>query len=156
MSTPHRADQQPEPGPDSLGYLIKHVYLRYSEVSAQALAAYEVNGRLIAVLRMLAAHEPAPQGEVAKRMGVDRTTMVALIDELEGKGLVQRNQDPGDRRRNVIVLTETGRDVLWRSLETVQETERRFLAALSPDETKVFRKALQVLVRHDAAPPTAR
>jgi DNA-binding MarR family transcriptional regulator len=155
VSTPHRADQPPEPRPDSLGYLIKHVYLRYSELSAQALAPYGVNGRLIAVLRMLAAHEPAPQGEVAKRMGVDRTTMVALIDELEGKGLVQRHQDPDDRRRNVIVLTETGADVLRRSLETVQETERRFLAALSPAEAKVFRKALQALAHDDATPPAA-
>lgn len=153
MSTPHRADQPPEPRPDSLGYLIKHVYLRYSELSAQALAPYAVNGRLIAVLRTLAAHEPAPQGEVAKHMGVDRTTMVALIDELQDKGLVQRHQDPDDRRRNVIVLTETGGDVLRRSLQAMQDTERRFLAALSPHEAELFRKALQALAHDPETPP---
>lgn len=155
MSIPRRAGQPPEPRLENLGYLIKHVYLRYAQLSAQALAPYAVNGRLVAVLGILAAHQPAPQGEVAKHMGVDRTTMVALIDELEDKGLVQRRQDPDDRRRNVIVLTETGRDVLHRSLEAVQTTERGFLAALSPDDAKAFRRALRALVQEDEAPPAA-
>jgi DNA-binding MarR family transcriptional regulator len=160
VSSPRRADQQPpaappEPAPDSLGYLLKHAYLRYSEVSSQALAPYAVNGRLIAVLRTLAAHDPAPQGEVAKRMGVDRTTMVMLIDELQDKGLVQRHQDPQDRRRNVLVLTDTGAEVLRRSLETMQATERWVLRELSPDEARALRKALQVLVHVAEAPPAA-
>jgi hypothetical protein len=59
-----------------LGYLLKHAQLRFFEL-----------------------------GAIARAMNVDRTTMVALIDDLQLKGLVQRRQDPDDRRRNVVERT---------------------------------------------------
>lgn len=46
--------------------------------------------------------------ELAGRLGVDRTTMVALIDGLERKGLVERRRSARDRRRNVVLLTAEG------------------------------------------------
>ncbi len=75
-----------------LGYLLKHVHLRFTEASAQALAPFGVDGRELAVLAVLAADRPLSQMEAAIRIGVDRTTMVALVDALEGKGLVARRR----------------------------------------------------------------
>ena len=67
-----------------------------------------MTGRELAVLTVLAGDEPASQQQAAQRLGVDRTTMVALVDALEGKGLVQRHADAADRRRNVVELTAAG------------------------------------------------
>src|SRR5262249_23120664 len=63
-----------------------------------------------AVLTVLAGQEPGSQQQAAQRLGVDRTTMVALIDALEDKGLVRRHADAEDRRRDGGGLTEAGRD----------------------------------------------
>src|SRR4051794_17119836 len=70
------------PGPEvttRLGYLLKHAQLRMNELSTRALEPFGVNGRELAVLVMLAGREPESQQQAAQRLGVDRTTMVALL-----------------------------------------------------------------------------
>ncbi|WP_232050294.1 MarR family winged helix-turn-helix transcriptional regulator [Actinoplanes sp. OR16] len=59
-------------------------------------------------LRGLAHRESASQLQVAQTLGIDRTTMVALLDVLERKGIITRRTDPADRRRNVVEHTEHG------------------------------------------------
>jgi DNA-binding MarR family transcriptional regulator len=61
------------------------------------------------VLSVLRADHPLSQQEVAEQLGVDRTTMVALVDALESKGLVERHRNAADRRKNIVQLTSAGR-----------------------------------------------
>ena len=140
------------PGPElttRLGYLLKHVQERLREQSSAALAPYGVDGRELAVLVVLASAEPASQQQAAQRLGVDRTTMVGLLDALEGKGLVTRHPHAADRRRNVVELTAAGRDTFRDAIRASDEAERRFLAPLSQPAAERFREALQQLL----APP---
>jgi DNA-binding MarR family transcriptional regulator len=125
-----------------LGYLLKHAQLRYFELQATALEPYGITGRQCAVLIAIDDQEPRSQQEVAERLGVDRTTMVGLIDELEAKSLVDRRPDPGDRRKNVVALTATGRETLTAALTATAAVERDFLAALSPADATTFRRLL--------------
>src|SRR5690349_8578256 len=81
-----------------LGYLLKHTQLRLAEHAGPALAPFGLDARELAVLAVLAAGRPLSQLEAARRLGVDRTTMVALVDTLEGKGLVERRRSEEDRR----------------------------------------------------------
>ncbi|SDN75233.1 MarR family winged helix-turn-helix transcriptional regulator [Actinacidiphila guanduensis] len=139
-------DAPPEVLTSRLGYLFKHAYLRLTEESARALAPYGIDGRELAVLAVLDAHAELSQLEAAGRLGVDRTTMVALVDTLEGKELVERRRSPQDRRKNIVRLTPSGRQRLHDAESARQEMERRFLAALSPsDATRLF-AILQSLV----------
>src|SRR6266704_7192861 len=80
-----------------LGYLLKHAQLRLAELTSSAMAPFGISGRECAVLIVIDDRAPLSQQEVARRLAVDRTTMVALIDDLESKGLVQRRPDPDDR-----------------------------------------------------------
>jgi DNA-binding MarR family transcriptional regulator len=140
------------PGPElttRLGYLLKHVQERLREQSSAALAPYGLDGRELAVLLVLDSGEPASQQQAARRLGVDRTTMVALLDALEAKGLVTRHPHAEDRRRNVVELTAAGRDTLRDATRASDEAERRFLAPLSKPAARQFRDALQQLL----APP---
>jgi DNA-binding MarR family transcriptional regulator len=137
------------PGPEvtmRLGYLLKHAQLRMNELSTRALAPYNVNGRELAVLVMLAGREPESQQQAAQRLGVDRTTMVALLDTLEGKGLVSRHPQPEDRRRNVVELTETGQLLLEKAAAASDEAEREFLSPLDPGTARQLRSALRALI----------
>src|SRR5271170_3719192 len=124
---------------------MKHAHLRLTDLTSSALAPFAISGRECAVLIAIDERAPLSQQEVARRMGVDRTTMVALIDDLEGKGLVQRRQDPDDRRKNVVVLTDAGRTTLRRASAATEEAERRFLAPLSGAESATFTEALRAV-----------
>jgi DNA-binding MarR family transcriptional regulator len=137
------------PGPEvtmRLGYLLKHAQLRMNELSTRALAPYNVNGRELAVLVMLAGREPESQQQAAQRLGVDRTTMVALLDTLEGKGLVSRHPQPEDRRRNVVELTETGQLLLEKAAAASDEAEREFLSPLDERTARQLRSTLRALI----------
>jgi DNA-binding MarR family transcriptional regulator len=129
-----------------LGYLLKHAQLRLAEMTTAALAPYGLLGRELAVLVVLAGREPASQQEAARRLGIDRTTMVALLDALEAKGLVARHPDAGDRRRNVVELTAAGRSTLDRATQASDDAERRFLAPLTPQAAKGLKDALRALI----------
>jgi DNA-binding MarR family transcriptional regulator len=132
-----------------LGYLMKHAYLQLADLTGSALAPFGISGRECAVLIAIDERVPLSQQEVARRMGVDRTTMVALIDDLESKGLVQRRQDPDDRRKNVVFLTEAGRATLHGAAAATEQAERRFLASLPGDESATFTEALRVVAFPD-------
>ena len=129
-----------------LGYLLKHAQLQLGELTSAALAPYGLSGRELAVLLSLAGGEPASQQEAAQRLGVDRTTMVALLDALEAKGLVTRHPHAGDRRRNVVELTPAGQQTMGAATEASDDAERRFLAPLTGQAADQLRAALQLLV----------
>jgi DNA-binding MarR family transcriptional regulator len=131
---------------DRLGYLLKHAQLRLAEHAGPALERFGVTGRELAVLTVLAGAVPLSQQQAAARLGVDRTTMVALVDELEGRGLVARAPDPADRRRNLVHLTAGGRRTLEEGAKASREAENAFLGALDPAEAEQFRKFLQRLL----------
>ena len=130
-----------------LGYLLKHAQLGLAGLTAAALGPFGLTGRELAVLTVLASGEPASQQQAAQRLGVDRTTMVALVDVLEDKGLVQRHAHAEDRRRNVVELTEKGRDRLHEAGEAAQEAERRFLAPLSRKDAQRLKAALLAVIQ---------
>lgn len=142
MTTP------PEALASRLGYLLKHAQLKLTEAAAQALAPFGIDGRELAVLVVLAAESaayPLSQLEAAGRLGVDRTTMVALVDRLEGKGLVERRRSPEDRRKNIVGLTPAGEDCLRRAERARAAAERRFLAPLGKEEADRLVRTLQIL-----------
>jgi DNA-binding MarR family transcriptional regulator len=131
---------------ERLGYLLKHAQLRHAELNAAAMRPLGITGRQCAVLIAIHDHEPQSQQDVARRLDVDRTTMVALIDELESKALASRIPAPDDRRKNVVVLTARGRETLTAALTATAEAENDFLAALSKADAKMFRRLLATVV----------
>lgn len=138
---------------EHLGYLLKHVQLRFSELTAAALAPAGINGSEAAVLRTIDNPNPLAQGEIARRMGIDRTTMVALIDDLQERGLVRRRQDPDDRRKNIVELTEAGQDITRLATGARDRAEQTFLSPLSADEAEQFKKTLRALLYDSPASP---
>ncbi|GIM95712.1 MarR family winged helix-turn-helix transcriptional regulator [Paractinoplanes toevensis] len=132
---------------DRLGYLLKHVQLSLTEQTGAVLAPLDVTGRELAVLTVLGGPEALAQQQAAAKLGVDRTTMVDLVDALQGKQLVERRPDPADRRRNLVHLTERGRQVLVEGSRVHARAEREFLAALDEDEIRQLKSLLQRVLK---------
>lgn len=139
-------EEPPAPLGSRLGYLLKHAHLRLADLAGQALAPHGVDGREWAVLLVLADDEPMSQREVARRLGIDRTTMVALIDGLEDKRLVERRTHPDDRRKNVVGLTAEGGETLRKVTRAGDDAERRFLAPLTAADAQRLKDVLRILI----------
>jgi DNA-binding MarR family transcriptional regulator len=146
---------QPIPPPGSppqagtshrLGYLLKHAQLRYTRLISAALEPLGIGPREWAALLCLDEQHGHSQKEVAELLGVDRTTMVALIDGLRANGWIERQPQPDDRRKNIVTLTRTGRDVVQRGGRLVDDCERRFLAALSAADAEHLKNALGAVI----------
>ena len=138
------------PGPQlqrRLGHQLKHAFFALEALHAEHLADSPVNVRELAVLLLLDGREPESQQQAAERLGVDRTTMVGLLDGLERKGLVVRQPDQADRRRNVVALTDAGRAAMKETKAASDRAERELLSGLSAAEAKQFRDLLSRIAR---------
>lgn len=131
---------------DVLGYLLKHAGLALEQRTDAALAGLGVTARDLGVLRVIAGGEAESQQEVAAVLGVDRTSMVALLDALEGRGIVARKPSQRDRRRNVVELTEDGRDLFRRAEARNTDAERSFTSALGNAGAAELRRALRTVL----------
>lgn len=129
-----------------LGFLLKHVHQRLLQTAGPALEPYGIDGRELAVLTVLGEGSPLSQQEAARQLMIDRTTMVAMVDALEAKGLVVRRPDQADRRRNLLEPTGPGREVLATATAARDAAEREFLKPLGPEGSRRFTEALRVLL----------
>jgi MarR family transcriptional regulator, transcriptional regulator for hemolysin len=86
------------------------------------------------------------QTQLAAMIGVDKTTMVVTVDELERLGLAERVPSPTDRRARVIRVTDAGRRRVAEGLEILSSVQESVLASLPDDEREVFVRALMRLV----------
>jgi len=119
--------------------------------TAAALQSIGLTPPLFAVLNYLQASEGAIQQKIGSAMGIDPSTMVSLVDQLEGAGLAQRRPLPHDRRAREVVLTPKGRRTLEKARELAKQVENDVLQGLSSAE----RRQLVALLRKafEAAPP---
>jgi len=139
-------DGLPDALASRLGYLLKHAQQLLVTAAGPALLAFGIDGRELTVLAVLGAGPPLSQQQAAEQLGVDRTTMVALVDGLEDKGLVARHRSPDDRRKNIVALTSAGRRCLTGASAARDAAERDFLAPLGDAGADQFVAALRTLV----------
>ena len=119
--------------------------------TAAALESIGVTTALFSVLNYLLSHGAAIQQEIGAAIGIDPSTMVSLIDELERAGLAKRRPHPQDRRAREVVITPKGRRTVERGRALAREVEDAVLQGLASEERrqliKLLRKALS------SAPP---
>ena len=101
--------------------------------------------RLLATLEEFG---PASQAALGRRSGIHLSDMVATINELADRGLVERAPDPSDGRRNIISLTAAGKRQLRRLEKRLAETQDELLAPLSPEERRRLIELLSKLSDH--------
>jgi DNA-binding MarR family transcriptional regulator len=128
------------------GQLFFRLWRASHERTADALESIDMTPALFGVLNVLGAREGAIQQEVGTAMGIDPSTMVSLIDELEGKGLAKRGPHPSDRRARVVSITHKGRRLLERCRKMAAEAEDEVLRGLTAAQrgqlVKLLRRAL--------------
>jgi DNA-binding MarR family transcriptional regulator len=138
-----------------MAYLLKRAFITLEELHDEYLTPLGLNARELALLLFLDGREPESQRQAALRLGVDRTTMVGLLDTLEHKDLVIRRPHTEDRRRNVVDLTPAGRATLKRAIRASDRAEQQLLAGLDDLEAAQLRSLLGRVASSAAGTPDA-
>jgi DNA-binding MarR family transcriptional regulator len=85
------------------------------------------------------------QAALAEAIGADKTRIIAILDELQQSGLIERVADPEDRRARLLAITKEGRRVKEATQAAIQRGEERWLGTLSATDRAVFLRVLQEL-----------
>jgi DNA-binding MarR family transcriptional regulator len=110
--------------PSSLAFLLSQVGLHAARRFAERMQEIDLSPSLFRVLNLVDAAEGRSQQAIGQAIEVPASRMVALVDELERRGLVERRPDPEDRRIRALFLTKDGRQTLARGREIAASHER--------------------------------
>jgi DNA-binding MarR family transcriptional regulator len=127
---------------NTLVHLLTDAAARIEKETARDLDMLGLSPRQLRVLVTLVEQGPASQRPLGDLLGIDRTTMVALIDALEKLDLVERKRDPDDRRAWLVTPTDRGKSTADWAIKMVQSAEARALQALTDHQRETLRKLL--------------
>jgi MarR family transcriptional regulator, lower aerobic nicotinate degradation pathway regulator len=130
--------------------LLTQTALHADRLVNEGLAGVDARKWHYAVLVTLDESGPASQAAVSRRTGIYRSDLVAIINELADRALVERTPDPDDRRRNVVTITPQGRRYLDRLEELLARIQDDLLAPLSQSERAQLTGLLTRLMDHHA------
>jgi DNA-binding MarR family transcriptional regulator len=137
------AAREPElAGPGGFAFLLVQLGSEVARQFAAELAPLGVEPRHVGMLTRLAANEGKAQQAIGELIGLNPTQMVFLVDELEGRGLVERRRNPSDRRSYALFLTDAGRAML----ASVQAAGRAHQDKLGSSLSRVEREQLTALL----------
>jgi DNA-binding MarR family transcriptional regulator len=115
--------------------------------AADALGSLDLTPALFGLLNVLGTRDGAIQQELGAAMGIDPSTMVSLIDQLERAGLAKRRPCPRDRRAREVTITAKGRRLLERARAMILDVEEEVLGGLGERDREqlltLLRRALE-------------
>jgi DNA-binding MarR family transcriptional regulator len=116
------------------GYLISRLGFYAAKQFAERLATVGLTPRLWGAMNMLDHEGDVSQQQLGRAIGMDPSSVVSTIDELEAKGWVQRRRHPTDRRAYALHITDAGRETLTRARRLAGGAQNELLAPLDDAE----------------------
>jgi DNA-binding MarR family transcriptional regulator len=129
-------------------WLLTQLAVHAHRFSSEGFAEAGARGYHYRVLAALDAFGPASQVELGRRGNMDRSDVVAAVNELAANGYVERAPDPADRRRNIVTLTAAGVAQLARLERALGRAQDELLAPLSAEERQALTGLLARVLAH--------
>ena len=131
---------------DQIGYLLSKAHLRVHTRANEELEPLSLTVKHYGLLTLLVHEGSVSQGRLGEVMKIDRTTMVALIDELERAGHVDRTRNPEDRRAYALAATASGKRVQRKAATLMKQVYAETLSPLSPSERAELQRMLRAII----------
>jgi DNA-binding MarR family transcriptional regulator len=132
--------------PSSIAFLLSQVGILASQRFARRIAEVGLHPPQFRVMNMIDAAEGRSQQAIAEAIGAPPSRMVAIVDELEEQGLVERRPHPGDRRVHALHLTKAGRKSLAGGRKVAAEHEEELMRGFSAADRKLLAAFLRKVV----------
>jgi DNA-binding MarR family transcriptional regulator len=126
-----------------LGYLLRRAQGAMHRDFMAAVAEFALTQKQVATLWLIQANPGVSQVEVAEALGMDRATMMSLVDRVEDRGFVVRKRSSTDRRRQELYLTPAGQGTLRRCKTRIAEHEEKFSTLFTNSELEFLLDALK-------------
>ncbi|MEC3998501.1 MarR family winged helix-turn-helix transcriptional regulator [Actinacidiphila sp. DG2A-62] len=123
-------------------WLLHRAAQRLRGATSEQAEKYGLQLRDYIVLSALDRTPNLTQGELARTLGLDKTTLMSQLDRLEGKGLVVRRTDPRDRRARIPEITAAGGDLRAAVAAACDEAEQAALGGFPRDQVQLLRRML--------------
>ncbi|MFP3962288.1 MarR family transcriptional regulator [Actinomadura fulvescens] len=137
--------------PPRLSFLLVALHARARSGVEQQVSGLDVAPKQAASLVCLGEYGPMSQQELGRRIGVDRTTVVAVVDGLEHAGLIERRRNAADRRAYALHLTAEGRRHQRAAADAIDRAEGQLLGPLGAEERDQLLTLLARLVDWEPA-----
>jgi len=124
----------PEEFLEHMGFIVNKVAEQLNGQVELVIAPHRLTVAQYGLLLLLEARGPQAQIVLSQQVGLDRTAVMRTVDLLESRGLVRRDPDAKDRRKNSVALTDAGATLLQQTLSAVRQAEREVTARLSDQE----------------------
>jgi DNA-binding MarR family transcriptional regulator len=128
------------------GFLISRMGMIAQRQFSARIATVGLNPRMWGTLNVLDAEGEITQHQLGRSVGIDPSSMVSTIDELEQQGLVERRPHPTDRRAYAIHITTRGREVLAEARKLAAGAQDELLGPLNASERELLHALLLRLV----------
>jgi DNA-binding MarR family transcriptional regulator len=142
------------PLPDLYGYNLRiaqvAVFENFVKVVGSSLASRMgglTPGRF-SLLVLLRANPGINQTDLSRGVGVDKSTLTPALDQLEKKGLIQRQRTAADRRTYALCLSPAGEQLLSELMAKVEQHEKNIVAALNSAERAMLNRLLRKIARN--------
>lgn len=123
---------------DLVGYNLKRAYVIVSADFRSTLGEAGLAPRVFSALALIMQFPLITQSDLARKLGIERSGLVAIIDDLEGRGYVVRQPVPTDRRVQALAPTEVGKVAYQHAIEAVRAHEAQLLSGLTVQETQTL------------------
>ncbi len=130
-----------------LGYHLRRAQVAVFQHFAASMGEVDITPGQFGVLSVIAGNPGLSQTQLGNALGIDRSTVVAVIDRLENRGLVMRTPSPNDRRSHALQLSEEGAALLKRLEEMVRAHERHISRELSAEDQRQLLRLLDRVAR---------
>lgn len=132
-----------------IGYNLKRAYVIVQADFRRALGEDGFAPRVFSALSLVVQYPNVTQSGLARMLGIERSGLVAIVDELEGRGLLKRTHVPGDRRVQALVPTDKGAKAYTEARAAVRAHEDALLSNLSEDEKATLMGLLAKIRTHE-------
>ena len=130
---------------DTLAEAFWSVARQLRETSQETLAPWDITPSHLRALRVLRRHGPLRLSELSDRLHIAARSATEVVDGLQGRGLVERRADPGDRRATLVEVTEHGASVLAAIRAARGSESERILGRLSQEDRAQLERILRTL-----------
>jgi DNA-binding MarR family transcriptional regulator len=136
-----------------LAFLLSQVGAHSSARFAERLEPLGFKPMHAGILKVIRQDDGLSQQALGEKLGVFPSRLVAVIDELEGRGLVERRNSPADRRSYALYLTESGREALETIGRVSREHQESVCAALDEAEREQLEGLLSRIASEQGLTP---
>ena len=133
--------------PGLLGYQLRRAQIAAFQHFAATVGQAGVTPGWFGLMVIVANNEGLSQTRLARALGIDGSTMVAMIDRLEENGWLRRQRSEVDRRSHALYLTEEGTDLLDRLTPMVEQHEAELSQGFSADDKQDLLSLLAKIVQ---------